>query len=311
MNKNKIISLICLLLAVVCTVDACVKLHDDPLFSKPEQTAKPQEVVNAPVVTESPETPEPENSEEPAQAETATEPIEDEAVEEENDEKPAEIISFNDIINVQDIVSDYLGSYEAYSGEDFTVLNDNRPYFTDADLTTEAYLDCAELDELGRCQRFMGCLGLETVPPAGSEREDMSEIHPSGWNQKVYDFLKTEENPGAYLMQRCHTGFYAATNIAKDERILITGTVYFNGLMWEYESQVQDYIYKTGNHVMYRVTPNFRGNELMARSVTMEAYSVEDGGVLQFCVEVANYQPGIELDYATGNSRECVEANAA
>lgn len=187
--------------------------------------------------------------------------------------------------------------------EAYKVLNDNVPYFTDAEKqTTTAYEKYAELDSLGRCGAAEACVGRELMPKAGEERESISSVTPSGWEQAKYDTKLIE---GGYLYNRAHLIGWQLTAENANERNLITGTRYFNvDGMLPFENMVADYVKETSNHVMYRVTPDFEGSNLVATGVTMEAWSVEDNGEgLQFCVYVYNFQPGILINYATGESR--------
>ena len=194
------------------------------------------------------------------------------------------------------------GSYGENPAEPFIVLNDNVPYFTDAEKTTTAYEKYSELDSLGRCGVVMACIGRELMPKEDEERGSISSVTPTGWEQAKYD---TKLIDGGYLYNRAHLIGWQLTAENANERNLITGTRYFNvDGMLPFENMVADYIKETGNHVMYRVTPDFEGSNLVATGVTMEAYSVEDNGDgVQFCVYVYNFQPGILIDYATGKSR--------
>lgn len=187
--------------------------------------------------------------------------------------------------------------------EAFITLNDNVPYFTDDEkATTKAYEKYSELDSLGRCGVVIACIGRELMPKADEERGSISSVTPSGWEQAKYD---TKLIDGGYLYNRAHLIGWQLTAENANERNLITGTRYFNvDGMLPFENLVADYVKETGNHVMYRVTPDFEGNNLVATGVTMEAYSVEDNGDgIQFCVYVYNFQPGILIDYSTGKSR--------
>ena len=186
--------------------------------------------------------------------------------------------------------------------EAYIEVNGNIPYFTDADKTTTAYEKYSELDSLGRCGVVMACIGRELMPKADEERGSISSVTPSGWEQAKYDTALID---GGYLYNRAHLIGWQLTAENANERNLITGTRYFNvDGMLPFENMVADYIKETGNHVLYRVTPDFQGNNLVATGVTMEAYSVEDNGEgIQFCVYVYNFQPGILIDYATGKSR--------
>lgn len=184
-----------------------------------------------------------------------------------------------------------------YAGEPYTVIGDGTPGFTDTEYTGvfESY---APLDALGRCGVAYACIGQELMP-TGS-RGDISSIKPSGWINHPYDFVD-----GEYLYNRCHLiGFQLAGENA-NERNLITGTRYMNTQgMLPFENMVADYVKETGNHVLYRVTPVFQGDELVCRGVQMEAYSLEDMGAgISFHIYAYNVQPGVIIDYATGENR--------
>ena len=185
-----------------------------------------------------------------------------------------------------------------YSGEPYVEINGNQPEFEDYELTAVAFEDYSELDELGRCGGAEACVGEETMPT--EERESISEVTPTGWENKQYDNVD-----GGYVYNRCHLIGYQLTGENANEENLITGTRYMNTEgMLPFENMVADYVKETGNHVLYRVTPVFEAEELVARGVQMEAWSVEDeGDGVCFNVYVYNNQPGVEIDYRTGESR--------
>ncbi len=185
-----------------------------------------------------------------------------------------------------------------YSGEPVAEIHGNIPLFAQSEVVDTAYEDYAPLDSLGRCGRAMACIGTEVMPT--EKRGDIGMIKPAGWHTVRYDDLISDK----YLYNRCHLIAFMLAGENANERNLTTGTRYLNveGML-PYEDEVCDYVKSTGNHVMYRVTPVFVGKELVARGVLMEAYSVEDGGRgVQFCVFAYNVQPGIVIDYATGES---------
>ena len=195
---------------------------------------------------------------------------------------------------------DYLNLPD-YSGKPYIPINNNVPYFTNDESTnTGSYEHYAPLDALGRCGVTMACIGRDLMPT--EDRESISHVYPSGWVQATYD--------GAYLYNRAHLIGFQLTGENDNPKNLITGTRYFNvNGMLTFENMVADYIKETNNHVLYRVTPIFVGNELVARGVLMEAWSLEDGGDgICFNVFVYNVQPGIEIDYATGKSHPAGEA---
>ena len=188
-------------------------------------------------------------------------------------------------------------SVAPYTGDPYTVIGDGTPGFTATEYTTSAYENYAPLDALGRCGVAYACIGQELMPT--ESRGDISSIKPSGWINHPYDFVD-----GEYLYNRCHLiGFQLAGENA-NERNLITGTRYMNTQgMLPFENMVAHYVKETGNHVLYRVTPVFYGEELVCRGVQMEAYSVEDSGAgVSFNVYAYNVQPGVMIDYSTGEN---------
>ena len=185
----------------------------------------------------------------------------------------------------------------AYTGEATVVLNDNKPYFTETEYTTEAFERYSDLDSLGRCGVAYANVCEEIMPT--EERGAIGMIKPSGWHTIKYDCVD-----GKYLYNRCHLIGYQLSGENANEKNLITGTRYLNVTgMLPYEDQVADYVHATDNHVLYRVTPVFDGDNLVADGVEIEAASVEDKGAsLQFHVFCYNIQPGVVIDYKTGDS---------
>ena len=188
-----------------------------------------------------------------------------------------------------------------YSGELFVELNDNIPSFSEYDLahiTGESYSD---LDSLGRCGSAVAMLDKSMMPT--EERGEIGMIRPTGWHQEKYPGIVESEPP--YLYHRCHLIAYAFTGQNANEKNLITGTQYMNTKgMLPWEIKVARYLDNSDHHVLYRVTPCFKGEELLCRGVEMEAYSVEDSGRdLCFHVFVYDIQPGIVIDYQTGENR--------
>ena len=185
----------------------------------------------------------------------------------------------------------------AFSGEPFVVLGDNIPQFTESDHTTESYEIYGDLDAQNRCTYTVACIGPDLMPT--EDRGDIGQVKPTGWVTAKYDFVD-----GKYLYNRCHLIGFQLTGENANERNLITGTRYMNvDGMLPFENMVADYIKETGNHVLYRVIPVFENDNLVADGVTMEAWSVEDNGAgICFYVYVYNVQPGVEIDYATGES---------
>lgn len=192
-----------------------------------------------------------------------------------------------------------LAEVPEYSGEPYVEINDNQPEFEDYELTTETFEEYSELDELGRCGTAEACVGEETMPT--EERGNISSVKPTGWKNKDYDNVD-----GGRLYNRCHLIGFQLTGENANEKNLITGTRYMNTEgMLPFENMVADYVHETDNHVLYRVTPIFDGDDLVASGVQMEAESVEDDGAgVCFNVYVYNVQPQITINYATGDNWE-------
>lgn len=179
----------------------------------------------------------------------------------------------------------------------YVVINNNIPDFNEEDLTKECFEKYSELDKLGRCGAAYANIGIETMPT--KERESIGSIKPTGWHTVKYDCVD-----GKYLYNRCHLIGYQLTAENANEKNLITGTRYLNveGML-PFENKVAEYIKETKNHVLYRVTPIFEGENLLASGVQIEAKSVEDNGKgVLFNVYVYNNQPGIKINYLTGES---------
>jgi len=187
----------------------------------------------------------------------------------------------------------------AYSGEPYVILNDNWPDFDAEDLTTEPFELYSELDYLGRCGVAYANICLEIMPT--EPREEIGQVKPSGWHTAKYECVE-----GKYLYNRCHLIGYQLAGENANKQNLITGTRYMNvDGMLPFENMVDSYVEETENHVLYRVTPIFEGQNLVASGVQMEAFSVEDEGEgICFNVYVYNVQPGVSIDYATGDSWE-------
>lgn len=191
-----------------------------------------------------------------------------------------------------------LNNLPAYSGEAYVELNDNVPSFSKKDMTTKAFEKYSELDDLDRCGVAYANVCTETMPT--EERGNIGMIKPSGWQTVKYDNVD-----GKYLYNRCHLIGYQLTGENASEQNLITGTRYMNveGML-SFENMVADYVENTDNHVLYRVTPIFKGDNLLVSGVQMEAYSVEDKGKgVSFNVYCYNVQPGITIDYTNGDSK--------
>lgn len=184
-----------------------------------------------------------------------------------------------------------------YSGDPYVVINDNQPVFDGEETEGESFETYEELDSLGRCGTAYAKIGKELMPT--EKRGNISPVKPSGWQSAKYDSVE-----GKYLYNRCHLIGFQLSGENANERNLITGTRYLNveGML-PFENQVAEYVRTTGNHVLYRVTPVYEGDDLVARGVQMEAKSVEDGGEeICFHIFAYNCQPGITIDYATGES---------
>lgn len=198
---------------------------------------------------------------------------------------------------------DYSESYDidnipVYKGKQYIVINNNKPYFKDDEITTTSSESYSELDYIGRCGPAMACLGKDTMPKESEYRGDISSVHPSGWRT-----IPLDDVDGGYLYNRCHLIAYCLSSENDNEENLITGTRSFNTEkgMEHFELEVQDYIYKTDNHVMYRVTPVYEGKNKIASGVLMEGYSVEDKGKgISYCVYVYNNEPGHKINYRNG-----------
>lgn len=191
----------------------------------------------------------------------------------------------------------------AYSGEAVVELNHNRPDFDEADLTTEAFEAYSDLDDLGRCGTAYSNICRELMPT--EKRGSIGMIRPSGWQTARYDDLISTK----YLYNRCHLIAYSLAGENANERNLITGTRDMNENMIPYENAVAAYVRETDGHVLYRVTPVFEGKNLLASGVEIEAMSVEDRGrSVAFHVFLYNVQPGVGIDYATGENWRAAEA---
>lgn len=204
-----------------------------------------------------------------------------------NNTEKNEVITSQAITNIEEIPS--------YTDKIYIEINNNIPYFKENEYTTEPFEKYSELDNLGRCGVAYANICKEIMPT--KEREDISNIKPTGWTQEKYD--------GEYLYNRCHLIGHQLAGEDDNKLNLITGTRYFNvNGMLPFENKVAEYMDKnTNDHVLYRVTPIFEGNNLVANGVEIEAYSVEDNGKgICFNVYIYNVQPGINIDYQTGES---------
>ena len=292
MKKSKLLFL-STISSIVLALSACSQSVDDPsscLISEYSSSSDIQETKSQKenIVDESlAETPLPSSTPEPKEFEsTQVQPTEE-----------------PDLINSQESIPQISEStfsvtdIEPYNGQPYIVVNNNIPYFSDDDLTSQSYEYYSDLDELGRCGTAHASIGLDIMPT--EERGDIGSVKPSGWHTVKYN----EYIDGNYLYNRCHLIGYQLSG-ENDNKNLITGTRYLNVQgMLPFENMVADYVKETENHVLYRVTPIFEGDNLVASGVLMEAESVEDNGDdILFCVYVYNVQPNIIIDYATGES---------
>lgn len=218
---------------------------------------------------------------------------------------------FNDLDITAQSASDYvnydLSNIPDYDGKAYVELNGNVPEFSESEKTySESFEEYGKLDSLGRCTYAVSCIGKDLMPT--EKRGSIGAVKPSGWHISKYDFVD-----GKYLYNRCHLIGYQLTAENANERNLITGTRYLNveGML-PFENDVADYIEITNNHVYYKVTPIFEGNNLVANGVQMQAYSVEDNGQgISFNVYCYNVQPGVAIDYATGDNQAVASSSAS
>ncbi|CCZ89758.1 putative uncharacterized protein [Coprobacillus sp. CAG:605] len=200
--------------------------------------------------------------------------------------------------NVVNQASYDLASIPEYSNANYVVLNNNEPNFTESDYTTDSFERYSELDSLGRAKVAYANIGVDLMPT--EERGSIGQVKPSGWHLVKYDIVN-----GKYLYNRCHLIGFQLTGENANEKNLITCTRQMNTVgMLEFENKVANYIKSTNNHVLYRVTPIYKDDNLLASGVVMEAYSVEDSGEgIKFNIFVYNVQDGIDIDYKTGDSK--------
>ena len=200
--------------------------------------------------------------------------------------------------NVVNQVSYDLASIPEYSNANYVVLNNNEPNFTESDYTTDSFERYSELDSLGRAKVAYANIGVDLMPT--EERGSIGQVKPSGWHLVKYDIVN-----GKYLYNRCHLIGFQLTGENANEKNLITCTRQMNTVgMLEFENKVANYIKSTNNHVLYRVTPIYKDDNLLASGVVMEAYSVEDSGEgIKFNIFVYNVQDGIDIVYKTGDSK--------
>ena len=198
----------------------------------------------------------------------------------------------------EEIISYNLDEIPPYSGSPYVVINNNEPDFDDNYKVPEYFEIYNSLDSLGRARRAFASVAIETMPV--DKRESIGTVKPTGWHTIKYDSIE-----GKYLYNRCHLIGYQLTAENSNKKNLITCTRYMNTVgMLKFENMVAEYVRKTENHVLYRVTPLYENDNLLASGVQMEAYSIEDNGKgIKFNVFVYNVQDGIEIDYKTGDSK--------
>ncbi len=187
----------------------------------------------------------------------------------------------------------------SYQGKPFVYINNNEPNFTEEDYNTKKLEVYSDLDILKRAGQAFAKVGIETMPT--EERGSIGMVKPTGWHTVKYDFVD-----GKYLYNRCHLIGFQLTGENANEKNLITCTRSTNtGTMLDYENKIANYVKKTNNHVLYRVTPIYEGSNLVASGIEMEAISIEDQGKgIKFHIYVYNVEDGVEIDYKTGDSKE-------
>ena len=193
--------------------------------------------------------------------------------------------------------SSSLSNIPPFSGEPYVIINNNKPQFSDSERDSKSYEYYSDLDNLGRCQVAISNVGQDLMPT--EKRESISRVRPSGWKNAEYDFVD-----GGHLYNRCHLIGFQLTGENANERNLITGTRYLNvDGMLPFENLIADYVKETNNHVLYKVEPIYDGNNLVAKGLHMQAESVEDNGEgVSFNIFCYNNQPGVKINYATGES---------
>ena len=211
-----------------------------------------------------------------------------------------EITSFidnNELFKEEKQISYNISSIPKYEEKPYVILNENIPEFDDLSKSTNSFEVYGELDKLGRCTEAHANIGIDLMPT--EERGSIGSVKPTGWHTVKYDIVD-----GKYLYNRCHLIGFQLTGENANKNNLITCTRYMNTVgMLEFENKVAEYIRNTKNHVLYRVTPIFENDNLLASGVQMEALSIEDNGKgIKFNVFVYNVQPGIKIDYKTGES---------
>ena len=271
------------------TTDATANAAETTSATEPETVGQTEEPTDTPLeTTAEPVTvaPEPETTAPEPETTVASEPETTEAPEPEVENPALSMPSFS------------ASDVPAYTNQGYVEVNGNIPFFTPNQYVTESYEYYSPLDSLGRCGTAVASIGLDIMPT--EERESISSVKPTGWHSVAYPDVGVTS-----LYNRSHLIAFQLTGENANRENLITGTQYMNQtVMTRFENMVADYIEETGNHVLYRVTPIFTGNNLVADGVLMEGWSVEDNGDgICYCVYLYNVQPGVEINYATGESR--------
>lgn len=205
-----------------------------------------------------------------------------------------------------DEISSILLDVPEYTGEAYAAIDNDTPGFSLTEINearTDSFISTSHLDDLGRCGTAEMCFQKKDMP--AKARGEIGDIKPTGWKQAKYD-PKVTGSDSPYLYNRCHLLAYMFSGLNADEKNLITGTRYMNteGMLYPVEAKIAEYVEENPDmHVLYRVTPDFRGDELLARGVLMEAVSVEDNGAsLSICRYAYNIEPGVTIDYKDGSS---------
>jgi len=200
---------------------------------------------------------------------------------------------------IESLIPSFYNPYEIKESSIYYKIDKNPPQFTEEDLKMGPdFAHYSNLDYLNRVGPANALLSPDSMPK--KPRGDISKVHPSGWHQKFYDFVE-----GGAVYNRCHLIAYQLTGENDNWKNLMTGTRSFNikGML-PFEDAVASYIKDTGKKVRYRVTPVFKDDELVARGVIIEAYSIEDGGKnINFRVFAKNIEKGVDIDYKTGRTR--------
>ena len=274
--------ILALLLAVMMVLSLAACGNDATTETKPNTDIS----TTAPSTESTPDATEPSGSDSTTPPTDATDPSTDTTVQDPN------------TITVENL------NHTLFNGTDaYIIVNNGVPFFTEAEKVTKSFEKYAELDALGRCGVTYACVGKDLMPT--EDRESISSVYPSGWkyngksNNNQYEFVD-----GKYLYNRCHLIGFQLTGENANEKNLITGTRFLNiNGMLTFENMIADAVREDGLHVLYRVTPIYKGNNLVAEGVLMEGYSVEDNGdTIQFCMFAFNVQPGVEIDYETGKN---------